>query len=61
MDLVSHAVMLFGNGEGRTTSQLEDGMSAPDTELLEIGYSRLMKRRLDMMTYATNRGLFGGE
>jgi hypothetical protein len=51
------AMMLFGNGEGRTTKELEDDMSAPDFELLQISYHRLIELKQRFQANAIAKGL----
>ncbi|OPY30357.1 MAG: hypothetical protein A4E31_00407 [Methanomassiliicoccales archaeon PtaU1.Bin030] len=53
------AALLYGNGGGMTTSQLEEGMSAPDAELLEFVLPYIQELNDDRMAYAVGRALMG--
>ena len=53
------ARLLWNNGNLRTTSELEDDMSAADMELIMLAYEPLTKQDSDRLANAVNRGFCG--
>ncbi|OPX65659.1 MAG: hypothetical protein A4E30_00330 [Methanomassiliicoccales archaeon PtaB.Bin215] len=56
---MNRAMLLYGNGEARTTIQIEEDMSAPDEELLLFSYPYLLKLHDERMAGAVNKGMVG--